>query len=211
MGIFDGIAGGIIGGIGNYFGQKDTNKANRDINRENNAFNAAQNALNRQWQENMSNTAYQRSRADMEKAGINPILAAGGPGASSPSGSAASSSTPIAQQNVVTPAINTALAVANAYEDILNKRKTNVVLESQANLNNSSARNVAAQADIHVADEPKRRIKGRLYEKVNTALDLVERNIPEKHRIKDIQDSIDSMTSSALKASSWGRALHFRR
>lgn len=55
------------------------------------AWSSAEAAVNRDFQQAMSNTAFQRSRADMEKAGINPILAAGGSGASTPSGSMPSS------------------------------------------------------------------------------------------------------------------------
>lgn len=51
-------------------------------------YNSAEALANREWQEHMSNTSYQRAVEDMKKAGLNPILAFSNGGASTPGGSA---------------------------------------------------------------------------------------------------------------------------
>lgn len=54
-------------------------------------FNSSEAQKNRDWQEYMSNTSYQRAAADMKAAGFNPALMFSQGGASTPSGSTASS------------------------------------------------------------------------------------------------------------------------
>lgn len=67
------------------------------------SYNSAEAAANRAWQERMSNTSYQRAMADMQKAGLNPILAYAQGGASTPTGAHGT----IGQSSISAPSVGT--------------------------------------------------------------------------------------------------------
>lgn len=78
LGEIGGAIGGLASGILGYLGTKETNAAN-----------IQQSQAQIDFQREMSNTAYQRAVADMQQAGLNPMLAYSQGGATTPAGAKA--------------------------------------------------------------------------------------------------------------------------
>lgn len=116
------MLGAILGGIASLGGTLLGGNIAKNGQEAANIANAHQAELNRQFQERMSNTSYQRAVADMRAAGLNPALAYQQGGASSPTGSSATMENTASDlgagiAHAVPEAVNTAMA-AQQYKQL---------------------------------------------------------------------------------------------
>lgn len=176
------IAGGAALGTGaaTYFGGKGANEMNLQISREANAanrhaqdranaanrhmaydqreFSAQQAQLANQFTEKMSNSAYQRSMKDMQAAGLNPMLAFGQGGASTPSAAMgtgqasqdqASKDQAAHVENAIGPAVSSALDFRRLKKEI-DQVGSNIDLNKQME-GTQAAIEAKNQADAKIA------------------------------------------------------------
>lgn len=107
-------------------------------------FNASQSAKDRQFQERMSNTAYQRAAQDLEKAGLSRVLALGSP-ATTPSGARSSIDAPkLGSTGIAAASAKQQIALGKASEEFT--RQQTLTSEGQNELNRAQARLATANA-----------------------------------------------------------------
>ena len=134
-----------------------------------NKANSGEAKKNRKFQEYMSNTAYQRSTADMKKAGLNPMLAYGQGGASTPAGAQA-------QLKSATEGV-TASAT-----DALRTAKELEMQEAQIDLLKAQAKNQNTSAN-----------------KTNTEKTLLQKDIPKANMIEDLWQGAKNLFDNGKK------------
>ena len=146
------VGSGLLG----LFGQGEANKTNVQLAKD--ATEAQQASAREQmaFQERMSNTAYQRSMADMRKAGLNPMLAFSQGGASVPGGASSSAVAghvdPVEYGKPLDRGVNSAFATAEMYQSLekqaADTKLSDMAAEAKASetaVNIQSAKNAEVQ------------------------------------------------------------------
>lgn len=166
----------LVGGLLGLTGSAITSAVNASNQAKANEANIGMARENMQFQERMSNTAYQRARRDMEQAGINPMLAFSQGGASTPSGSSAQSTAPVVE-DALNKGISSAMATRLLKKDLDNN-------DTQMALNNATTEAKIADKKLSETNAENARKNGQI-------LDAQMGAIKEEARLREKQAGYD--------------------
>lgn len=137
---------GIGAGIANSFTGDLDYQRNVEFAQAQMYFNAREAQLNRDFQERMSNTQYQRAFKDLESAGLNPYLAYSQGGAGTPSGSVASSA---GHTSGRTDGLGAVMGVIAPFLKLTGLAMNNQASLTRTLIKSNTARDIAYHKDDH--------------------------------------------------------------
>ena len=111
----------------------------------------------------MSNTAFARQMNDLKNSGLNPLLAMGGTGASTPSGSSASAASAIPMENTLSGAISSGLQVFNTAMSMKKTIADVGLTEEQQKLARANAGKAAMETKVMSKGIPEAEAKNSIW------------------------------------------------
>lgn len=169
----------VFSGLMSYLGQQSANSANKQMARDANALEKYMAEQQMGFQANMSNTAYQRQMEDMRKAGLNPLLAAGMSGASTPSGASGSAHT-AKMENALGAGISSAQGAALTKIAMVKGAAELGIMGEQGKLIQSQNANTKAdtvkkgvESQVLSKGIPEADLKNKIYNAVKKSMEMV--------------------------------------